>query len=220
MAEKHSMPTNPRFQDLTGQRFTRLRVLRYTDTDHHRQSKWLCRCDCGAEKIVGHNALKSGDTRSCGCLHKEQQSKRLTIHGMTNRYEYRVWRGMRNRCNNPRDDRFIRYGGRGITVCRKWDLSFQAFYDDMGPAYSLEHSLDRIDNDGSYCPVNCRWATRSEQQRNRRDTQHITFNGETHSVPDWADKLHINKSTLLYRLRRGWSVERALTALVQHRHTS
>lgn len=126
--------------------------------------------------------------------------------------EYRIWIGLRQRCNDQRYHGYDRYGGRGIRVCERWE-SFEAFLKDVGSRPSDEHSLDRIDNSGDYTPKNCRWATRNEQQRNKQDTFLVEAFGETRSVHDWADDLGITPQAIRYRLKKGWSPEDAVTIL-------
>lgn len=149
--------------DETGKRYGRLLVLRRGGSDRGRNAMWLCRCDCGAEARVLGGSLRSGDTRSCGCLRRE----RVTTHGKADLPEHSVWEGMLQRCENPNDPDFRHYGGRSIKVCKSWH-DFTNFYADMGPRPGVGYSIDRINNAGNYEPGNCRWASREQQMRNTR----------------------------------------------------
>ena len=131
--------------------------------------------------------------------------------GALRRGAYASWNGMVQRTTNPNDARFADYGGRGIRMCDRWRKSFEAFLADMGDRPTPEHSLDRIDVNGNYEPGNCRWATRKEQQRNQRGNVRLTHNGETLCIAEWAERLGIEYCVIETRLRRGWSVERALS---------
>lgn len=125
--------------------------------------------------------------------------------------EFQAWVDMRWRCSKDSIECWDHYGGRGIIVCEQWQNSFRTFLTDMGPRPSKKHSLDRINNDGNYTPENCRWATRSEQQRNRQKTQKLTFNGETLPVVEWAERLGWSHHVLFTRIKRGWPVSDILT---------
>lgn len=127
--------------------------------------------------------------------------------------EYHAWQEMKRRCYNPRHRNFDRYGGRGIAVCDEWMNDSAQFLADMGPKPGPKYSLDRIDVDGPYCPSNCRWATSEEQSRNRSDTHHLTFRGETMCLVDWARRVGMSPNTIRYRLDRGWTTEQALTVV-------
>jgi hypothetical protein len=151
--------------DLQKQRFGRLFVLRRA-TNIGLQCAWLCRCDCGGRKVVRGHSLRRGETTSCGCLVREGWMHRT--HGKRKTKEYNSWEHMKQRCLNPRNAAYARYGGRGITVCKRWLNSFENFIADMGSCPKGK-SLDRWpDNNGNYKRGNCRWATASEQAYNRR----------------------------------------------------
>jgi len=131
---------------------------------------WLCACECGTEKPVRPDRLRSGESRSCGCLHREIVSENVgnPTHGLSSGPEYRAWQQAKQRCFNPKHHLWGSYGGRGITMCPEWVESFELFYEEVGERPSKKHSLGRIDNDGDYEPGNVEWQTASEQNRNRR----------------------------------------------------
>lgn len=158
--------------DLTGQRFGRWSVVKFSHAE--RQAYFLCRCDCGIEKLIRGDALRRGQSTSCRCRFIDEKLRRHgqsgTADGRTKMTrEYCTWTAMIARCEYPKGKEFHRYGGRGISVCDRWRHSFENFFADMGRKPTKTHSLDRINNDGNYEPKNCRWATVHEQRANRGD---------------------------------------------------
>lgn len=202
----------PKRIDLTGQVFHRLTVVKCSGTANG-HALWKCLCTCGEVCAVRACDLKSGNTMSCGCYKSEQAAS----HGMSDSSEYKIWDAMLQRCGNPKTQKYTAYGGRGITVCAEWS-SFEQFYKDMGPRPSKDHSIDRIDNNGNYCKENCRWATRKEQQNNKRSNRMLTCKGETHALTQWAAELGISLDGLRWRLKQGWSDEDAVTIPVKSRN--
>lgn len=151
-----------KFIDLTGKRYGKLTVLERVQTS--KKTKWKCKCDCGNEVVVASDNLRSGHSRSCGCLKLEE----VTKHGQWNTRIYRIYYAMKQRCNNPKCAAYGYYGGRGIKVCIEWENDFQTFYNwAMSHGYADDLSIDRIDVNGNYEPSNCRWATATEQSFNK-----------------------------------------------------
>ena len=158
--------------DLTGIRFGMLIVIRRVENGPNRTTRWLCKCDCGNEKVVARRELMNGDTRSCGCYRKQSNRDRFKRPGGKLDYPrlYRAWHNMRMRCYYPNCEGYKWYGGRGITVCKEWNEDFGPFRDwALSHGYTDELTLDRIDNDGNYEPSNCRWVSMKEQCANRRE---------------------------------------------------
>lgn len=171
------------------------------------------RCKCGKIQVVEVRFLVT--CRKC-------KSCALTIHGQgvagKQTAEFRIWNGIIKRCTNPNDHEFDSYGGRGITICERWRQSFVAFFDDVGKRPSPEHSIDRFpNNDGNYEPGNVRWATRTQQVRNRSNTTLVCYRGVTKPLPQWADELQVGVEFLRARLRLGWTVDRAFEYPNLHR---
>lgn len=199
----------PKFEDLKGKRFGRLVVLEQAETRHTR-TRWLCKCDCGKTKIIQSNHLKSGASTSCGCYGKEKVSQAVKKHGLSSSNLFFIWSAMKQRCLNPKDKNYKDYGGRGITVCSEW-LNPENFYKwAIANAYKKGLSIDRIDVNGNYEPLNCRWATPKEQMRNTRKNHLITYKEQTKCLAEWAEIINIKSQILYKRLKRGWSIEKAL----------
>lgn len=192
--------------DLMGQRFGRLLVVGKELDERGVCLGWVCRCDCGREVTALGGNLTGGRKRSCGCLQRRPQAK----HGLYNTREYKIWIGLRGRCNNPKNSGFKWYGAKGITVCPEWEASFETFLADMGKAPSPKHSIDRIDYNKGYFKENCRWATHAEQARNKRNNRLVTFNGETKPLIDWVEGDSPKYSLTMGRLVNGWAAEDAL----------
>lgn len=197
------------FIDLSNKRFGRLIVIRRVPKKNvGRHAYFLCRCDCGKEKVINGCGLRTGRTRSCGCYKIEVTKAVSTTHGMRNSRAFAAWAHIKQRCGNPKDAAYERYGGRGISVCERW-YKFENFLEDMGhPPKGL--TIDRIDNNGNYEPGNCRWATYKEQANNKGNNRVICFNGQSKTLMQWCEHLKISNETLRERLSR-WPLERALT---------
>lgn len=191
---------------LTGKVFGRLTVIGRCEQDF---SYWWCQCSCGStKKRVYRGSLTSGATRSCGCLWRETVAGANKTHQKTKTPIYRLWSMMLDRCRNVNNGHYKYYGGRGITVCERWH-KFENFYADMGDRPNGK-TLDRINNNGNYCPENCRWASLKTQARNKSTSKLLAYKGKTQSLAAWAEELGINRNTISTRLRRGWSVAKAL----------
>lgn len=191
---------HPKLRNIAGLRFGKLTVIAEAGLYMGRRVVWRCLCDCGRETVARGDCLRSGVTKSCGCLRKELP----TTHGLTDSPEYHSWCSMKGRCLNPNDQEARNYSERGITVCDRWLSSFEAFYEDMGPRPSPTHSLDRYpDKDGNYEPDNCRWATATEQVRNRRVTLTVNVAGKDVSLAEAAKTAGVKYGTAWARVRDG-----------------
>lgn len=211
-------------QDKTGLRFGRLVVIERAEThispSGKRRTMWKCRCDCGNIVIVRSDGLSSGRTKSCGCYQKERTAEAGKIKTHKIKYGdsagrlYNIWYLMRYRCNNPKCHAYHNYGGRGISICTDWNdndtgyLAFKQWALDSGYTDSL--SLDRIDNNGNYEPNNCRWADAFVQGNNKRNSAYLVYNGEKHTISQWARIIGMDMRTLHNRIKLGWKVEDAL----------
>lgn len=212
--------------DMTGREFGEWKVIEYAGSKH---GLWFkCLCSCGFVGIVkglelrrrsmscGHNGstYKHGFSRRRKKERKTELKPRQTKHGYGRRNgktpEYLAWVHIHTRCNNKNCKAYPDYGGRGITVCKRWD-DFVSFLADMGAKPSAQHSIDRINNDGNYEPVNCRWATRAEQRRNGSRIIWFTHNQKTMCLKDWCIELGLDYPKVYQRVHRGkWPIEQAI----------
>lgn len=207
--EERTRTATMRYTDHTGARFTRLLVLERIANARNGARGYRCQCDCGATINTTAGLLVSGHTKSCGCLKRETKSR--LKHGGKGTTTYKRWRSMRSRCTNKKDSSYANYGAKGVTVCDRWIHSYENFLADMGECPSETMTLDRIENELGYEPGNCRWATSTEQNRNRSNNRMLTLNGETECIATWAERTGIDKANISNRLRLGWTVEKALT---------
>lgn len=200
--------------DLTGQKFGRWTVVRRSTNTRQGQTRWLCLCECGSEDIVVSVVLRDGRSQSCGCLKSEKTIGRSRKHGHSHAGRisptYHSWSGMKNRCTNTSDFKYPDYGGRGIKVCDRWK-DFVNFLADMGER-PKGTTIDRKNVNGDYEPDNCVWSTSKVQGRNKRNVTSVTVDGITRCVPEWAEVTGIPRSVIDYRLRHGWSPQRAVSA--------
>jgi hypothetical protein len=191
-------------------------VLEFSDRGKYKYY-WRCRCKCGTVKDVQQTHLGSGKSTKCSKCSNHGVSNGRYSHGMANTRVYKIWADMIGRCNRPSNSAYADYGGRGITVCDSWVNSFESFYADMGDPPTPKHSIDRREVNGDYEPSNCRWATMTEQARNRRNNKILTYEGQSLCLTEWSEKTGISFAALQSRIDRGWSVKESLT--IPHGHT-
>jgi len=199
------------FVDITGQSFGRWVVVkRVGNNESFTGTIWLCRCSCGAEKEVPKGYLKSGHSKSCGCLRSDIARKLNSTHGGSGTTLHRIWKSMRERCNNKNNKRYYRYGGRGILICERW-WEFDAFRHDMGEC-PPGLTIDRINNDKGYSKENCRWATRLEQGQNRSSVK-------LNPVAVRVMRYMYEHGTSILSLARAYKVHRCTVQRVVHNRT-
>ena len=193
-------------KDLTSKRFGKLTALHRCEKTKH-GSVWECLCDCGTTTTVRASALQSGNTQSCGCLRKERLSQTITTHGMTKHPAFRAWANAKQRCQNPNNNSWKYYGGKGVEF-RLPD--FEKFWIDMGGSWFEGATIDRIDVTGHYEIGNVRWVDHATQMRNTTRSIKLTHDGVTQTVSEWARSMGISRATLLKRAKT-WSAHDALT---------
>lgn len=185
--------------DMIGNKYNKLTVISEMEYQKYGRRCYLCKCDCGNEKVIVGESIRYGRTTSCGCYAKSK----VTKHGMADTSSHVAWSSMRQRCTTETHKQYHNYGGRGIKVCDRWMDSYENFLSDMGIRPTKKHSLDRIDNNGDYTPDNCRWATSEQQLNNRRVSRFIELDGIKLTVAQWSRKLNITESKIHHRLRTG-----------------
>ena len=198
---------------------SRWTVLKKVESLDGKNSFYLCKCSCEqhTQKILARHSIVSGNSKSCGCLAREQASARMTTHGKNGTRLHHIWKSMHERCYCENHQQFKDYGGRGIIICDEWKNDFNSFYEwALNNGYQDNLTIDRINNNGNYEPENCKWSTRKEQSNNQRTNRLLTYNNKTQTVSQWAEEVGLNKHTLQTRISRGWSVEDALCRPVQH----
>lgn len=203
-------------ENIVNGRLTQIGIS-FSGEDKQRRRVAVFRCECGTRKIFDCFKVRSGNSKSCGCLKNDSLRLRSTRHGHTKgntaSRTYKCWCSMIHRCTNKNSTCFSDYGGRGITVCNRWKDSYEAFLSDLGEC-DKGLTIERINNDGNYEPGNCRWATRTEQAHNTSRNRMLTHNGVSKCISEWAMEYGIKKGTLRLRIINGWSLEQALTTKV------
>lgn len=198
--------------NIIGKKFNRWTVLqKASHKDKNGKLLWVCQCDCGEIRTIVGASLKSGNSKSCGCWKKEQTALAKTTHGKSKTRLYSIWLGMKKRCENPHASTYKNYGARGISVCTEWK-SFEVFQEwAVSHGYLDNLSIDRIDVNGNYEPLNCRWVSDIEQKNNKRNNHYLTVGNETKSMADWSKELDIPYTTLRRRIALGWPAEKAIS---------
>lgn len=195
-------------KDFTGERFGMLVAAKMIGQRLPRQDYvWTFNCDCGGS--LDAYVFEARRRQHCGCKTPELLAVRNVTHGQTGHKLYKVWAAMKDRCRNPNNTHYRHYGGRGISVCERWN-DFALFLADMGEQPE-GGTVERVDNSLGYCPENCIWATRKSQMRNRRVNVLFAYQGESKCLAEWSEVVGINQNTLRERLRRGWDIETAFT---------
>lgn len=199
------------FNDLSGRAFGRWTVLAYAGAGYEGRSDWICQCSCQTAtiKVINSRYLLREESTSCGCFRRELHAKKHFKHGAIKTREHGAWSRMKERCLNPNNPKYYRYGGRGITVCDRW-LSFEKFFSDIGRCPSPNHSIGRINNDGNYEPSNVEWQTPLQQANNTSRNIMVTINSRTASLADWCRELGFKYASVHNRVKLGWSALQAL----------
>jgi hypothetical protein len=195
--------------DMTLQKYGKLAPLKIAKRDLRGNLYWTCQCDCGRLATVRADRLKMGTTKSCGCIHDKGNN---TKHNLSKTRLYKTWVNIKQRCFNVKNTSYQNYGTRGIVMCNEWFNDFKKFYDwCMSNGYSDSLTIDRIDNNGNYEPLNCQFITLKQQQLNKSDNHILEYDGISQTITQWAETLNISKYTLSSRINAlGWDVVSAL----------
>lgn len=196
---------------MIGRKFGKLTVLEECEERKRRSKVYKCLCDCGnITNVVGYR-LRNGTIRSCGCLRKEVNATLKAKHGKRYTRLYNIWLNSKQRCYNTKSRDYKDYGERGIKICDDWLHDFMSFYDwAMSNGYQENLTIDRIDVNGNYEPSNCRWVDQKTQQNNKRTNVHLTYNGITKTMSEWASELNIKYELIQTRHYRKWSDKECL----------
>lgn len=207
------------YKDLKDKKYGKLLVEEYLYTNKRRKAVWKCKCDCGNYIEVSSDKLTTGNTKSCGCLHKETSSnnikkaikKNIKYKSKAEEIIIKTFKRMEKRCYDFNCQAYKNYGGRGIKVCDEWLNNNNLFYIwSINNGWRKGLTIDRIDVNGNYEPNNCRWVSNLIQQNNKRNNKYLTFNNETHTIAEWSRILNIPKGTISDRIRRNYPIEKIL----------
>ncbi len=209
MAHGRFTPVKP------GDTYGKWTVLSFDHVHKGGHAYFFCRCWCGKVKSVQVSRIRSGRSKDCGCDRNIVASIKLKTHGLSKHRLFPTWGAMIRRTSLTTDPAYPNYGGRGITVCNRWQ-DVALFIADMTPSWAHGLTIERRDNDGPYSPENCYWGSRTEQALNRRSNVHLEFDGRTQTLTEWAREIGMAPRTLWARINSGWSIERALTTPLSH----
>lgn len=204
--------------NLVGEKFGELTVLEKTNKPNNAKRNnvwWKCLCSCGKQIDVPSEYLVNGTKKSCNCL---QDRSRKSLFGLSDTKLYRVYRSMLNRCYNSNDKSYKNYGGRGITICVEWRNDFIAFFEwATNNGYENHKTIERIDNNGNYCPENCKWAGFKEQLNNTRKNKKIEYKGESKTLAQWSDITGLPRWVIDKRIKNGWDIEKVMSTPIIHK---
>ena len=193
-------------KDLSGMRFGYLTVLKRVGSNKHKNALWECVCDCGNHKVYPSGKLTSGRATNCGCKTSEIKSKNASKHGITAGGAPRtlvIWNGMKARCLNPKATSYKNYGARGIRICDEW-MIFENFHNwAIENGYDDLKEIDRIDNDGNYCPENCRWVSKSENRCRQRQSRYVNVDGLELNLAQWSRRLNVSRYVIRKYMNMG-----------------